>query len=191
MIYSIWCQFSSFSFYSIWKFINVQHLKAFFRLHFVYAIAFDRQNKTYTSFLKIDFIKRIRRLLCKEYINSSWLEQRLHSFVFCCCKIVWYLCLIDSRKREAHKDSGKMPTTCSITFDNPEGVFYAGQMLNGTVALTLTKEKKVRGVFVKIFGRAYAYWTEHCSVDHNPTRDSKGNLRSSGGHTVSYVGMDG
>lgn len=81
-----------------------------------------------------------------------------------------------------------MPTTCTITFDNPDGVYYAGQMLNGAVALTLTKEKKIRGVFVKIFGRAYAYWTEYCSVDHNPTRDSKGNLRSNAGHTVAYTG---
>lgn len=82
-----------------------------------------------------------------------------------------------------------MPTTCVISFDNPDGVYYAGQLLRGTVVLTLTKEKKVRGVFVKVYGRAYAYWTEYCSIDHNPTRDSNGNLRSSGGHHVSFVGM--
>lgn len=82
-----------------------------------------------------------------------------------------------------------MPTTCLITFDNPDGVYYAGQMLHGTVALTLTSEKKVRGVFVKVFGRAYASWTEHCSTDHNPTRDSNGNLKFSNGHTVKYIGM--
>lgn len=82
-----------------------------------------------------------------------------------------------------------MPTTCNISFDNPDGVYYCGQLLKGTVELTLTKEKNVRGVFVKVYGRAYAYWTEHCSIDHNITRDSKGNIISSGGHTVGYVGM--
>lgn len=50
-------------------------------------------------------------------------------------------------------------------------------------------EKKVRGVFVKIHGKAYAHWTEHCSTDHNPTRDANGNLVHSSGHWVSYVGM--
>lgn len=82
-----------------------------------------------------------------------------------------------------------MPTTCTITFDNRDGVYYAGQRLHGTVALTLTSEKKIRGIFVKIVGRAYAHWTEHCSIDHNPTRDSKGNLKHNSGHYVDYYGM--
>lgn len=81
-----------------------------------------------------------------------------------------------------------MPTTCDISFDNPEKVYYAGQMLRGTVRLTLTKEHKVRGVYVRIFGRAYAYWTEHCSSNHNSHR-SDGNRRS-GGHSVSYTGEE-
>lgn len=82
-----------------------------------------------------------------------------------------------------------MPTTCVISFDNPDGVYYAGQLLNGTVELTLTKEKKVRGVFVKIYGRAYAYWTEYCNIDHNPRRDENGNQTSSSGHYVAYTGI--
>lgn len=81
-----------------------------------------------------------------------------------------------------------MPTTCDISFDNPERVYYAGQMLRGTVRLTLTKEQKVRGVYVRIFGRAYAYWTEHCSTDHN--RHRRDGDRSSGGHHVSYTGEE-
>lgn len=81
-----------------------------------------------------------------------------------------------------------MPTTCEIAFENPEKVFYAGQLLRGTVRLTLTKQKKVRGVYVKIFGRAYAYWTEYCSVDHDRNRDP--NRTSNSGHHVSYSGEE-
>lgn len=80
-----------------------------------------------------------------------------------------------------------MPTTCEIDFENPEKVFYAGQLLRGTVRLTLTKEKKVRGVYVKIFGRAYAYWTEYCTIDHDRNRNRNSNSSSSG-HYVSFSG---
>lgn len=39
-----------------------------------------------------------------------------------------------------------MPTQCEIRFDNePERVYYGGQLLSGRVALSLTKEKTVRG----------------------------------------------
>lgn len=83
-----------------------------------------------------------------------------------------------------------MPTTCVIAFENPSRVYYAGQLLRGTVNLTLTKEKKVRGVYVRIHGRAYAYWTEHCSIDHNRNRNSDNNRTRSSGHHVSYTGEE-
>lgn len=39
-----------------------------------------------------------------------------------------------------------MPTHCEIRFDNePERVYYGGQLLSGRVMLSLTKEKTVRG----------------------------------------------
>lgn len=54
-----------------------------------------------------------------------------------------------------------MPTTCDIDFENnPLKVIYAGQQLRGTVQLTLTEEKKVRGVYIQIRGEAYAHWTK-------------------------------
>lgn len=50
-----------------------------------------------------------------------------------------------------------MTTKCYITFvDNRLKVYSAGQMLNGNVRLVLEEEKKVRGVYVRIFGEAYA-----------------------------------
>lgn len=54
-----------------------------------------------------------------------------------------------------------MPTACEIDFvDNHERVYYAGQLLKGTVCLSLTSEKTVRGVYVEIYGKAYVHWTE-------------------------------
>lgn len=53
-----------------------------------------------------------------------------------------------------------MPTTCDINFENnPEKVYYAGQLLRGTIKLTLTSAKTVRGVYIVISGRAYCHWT--------------------------------
>lgn len=59
-----------------------------------------------------------------------------------------------------------MPTTCVIAFENPDRVYYAGQLLRGTVNLTLTNERKVRCVYVRIYGRAYAYWIEYGGMCH-------------------------
>lgn len=54
-----------------------------------------------------------------------------------------------------------MPTTCIVDFENnPQKVLYAGQLLRGTVQLTLTEEKNVRGVFIHVLGQAYAHWTK-------------------------------
>lgn len=55
-----------------------------------------------------------------------------------------------------------MSTTCEIEFENnPMKVVYGGQLLRATVRLNLTKEKKVRGVYFQLYGRAYASWTEY------------------------------
>lgn len=53
-----------------------------------------------------------------------------------------------------------MPTTCEIDFENnPERVLYAGQLLRGTIKLTLDSEKTVRGVYILITGKGYCHWT--------------------------------
>lgn len=83
-----------------------------------------------------------------------------------------------------------MPTTCVINFEHPDSVYFAGDMLRGTAILSLTKKKKVRGVYVRIYGRAYAHWTKHCSIDHNPRRDENGKTIRMGGHRVSYAGSE-
>lgn len=54
-----------------------------------------------------------------------------------------------------------MPTTCKIEFENnPSQVVYSGQLLRGTVHLTLTSAKNIRGAYIKINGSAYAHWSE-------------------------------
>lgn len=83
-----------------------------------------------------------------------------------------------------------MPTTCVINFDHPDSVYFAGEMLRGTAILSLTKKKKIRGVYVRIYGRAYAHWTKHCSIDHNPRRDENGKMVRMSGHRVSYAGSE-
>ncbi|XP_031621629.1 uncharacterized protein LOC116339736 [Contarinia nasturtii] len=52
-------------------------------------------------------------------------------------------------------------TTCEINFDNnPDRVYYGGQIVRGTVHLALAKEKLIRGIYIDYLGRAYCYWTE-------------------------------
>lgn len=53
-----------------------------------------------------------------------------------------------------------MPTSCEIEFENnPLKVIYGGQTLRGTVRLTLTEEKNVRGIYINIHGTAHAQWS--------------------------------
>lgn len=53
-----------------------------------------------------------------------------------------------------------MSTDIRIDFENnPNGIFYTGQLLSGTVRLTLKEEKKVRGVYIRIKGKAYCRWS--------------------------------
>lgn len=50
-----------------------------------------------------------------------------------------------------------MSITCHISFENnPLKVCSPDQWILGNVRLTLQEEKKVRGVYVRILGRAYA-----------------------------------
>lgn len=57
--------------------------------------------------------------------------------------------------------------------NNPNGIFYAGQLLRGTIRLTLNGEKKARGVYIRIYGKAYCKWTN-----------------GSGENSVTYVGEE-
>lgn len=87
-----------------------------------------------------------------------------------------------------------MPTTCNITFNNSNRVFYSGQLLSGTVRLNLWKEKRVRGVYIKIFGKGNVQWSEYCTIDHDP-QNQIGNRSTSPstrkmGHTVYYTSSE-
>lgn len=53
-----------------------------------------------------------------------------------------------------------MATTCVVEFENnPSKVIYSGQLLRALVTLTIVKPTIVHGIYVRLTGDAYAYWT--------------------------------
>lgn len=49
--------------------------------------------------------------------------------------------------------------TCAINYtNNPDGIFYSGQNLNGSVIVTCTKSKRIRSVLLIISGTATTRW---------------------------------
>lgn len=55
----------------------------------------------------------------------------------------------------------KIINKCAIHFDaNPAKVYYSGQLIDGTIQLTLREKKKLRGVFAKIIGKVYVCYDE-------------------------------
>lgn len=51
--------------------------------------------------------------------------------------------------------------------NNPDGIFYAGQLLLGVVRLTLTEEMSVRGVYIRIYGKGHCDWTTGSGDDES------------------------
>lgn len=50
---------------------------------------------------------------------------------------------------------------CEIEFENnPNKIYFAGQMLRGTVQLTLTEAKTVRSIYIQIHGKGYCRWIQ-------------------------------
>ncbi|XP_039431725.1 arrestin domain-containing protein 3-like [Culex pipiens pallens] len=65
------------------------------------------------------------------------------------------------------KEKSSKRVNCDILFDNnPNGIFKAGDAVSGSVTLTLTQLKKVRGVCLLITGFAETFWTS--KVPHGP-----------------------
>lgn len=59
------------------------------------------------------------------------------------------------------KTESKMSIDIRIDFENnPNGVFYSGQQLRGKVRLTLAEEKRVRGAYIRIYGKGHCKWSE-------------------------------
>ncbi|XP_053691032.1 arrestin domain-containing protein 1-like [Sabethes cyaneus] len=83
---------------------------------------------------------------------------------------------------------------CEIRFDNnPLSVYRPGDMVTGVVELTLLKNKKFRGVCLRINGFASTYWGS--KVKNNTTNYKKRNVSFKGRedyfNTISYlVGSD-
>lgn len=50
---------------------------------------------------------------------------------------------------------------CTIELTkNPSNVYYSGQLISGTIQLTLNEKKKVRDIVAKVIGVAYVRWIE-------------------------------
>lgn len=88
-----------------------------------------------------------------------------------------------------------MSITCDIELDNADNVYYVGQLLRGTVHLTLAEDTTVYGIYIRIFGNAYAQWMEHCPIEHDRLQIgnhcfSSKNDPESRGHHVPYTGKE-
>ncbi|XP_062555170.1 arrestin domain-containing protein 3-like [Armigeres subalbatus] len=65
------------------------------------------------------------------------------------------------------KEKSSKRVNCDIRFDNnPNGIFKAGDAASGSVSLTLTQAKKVRGICLVITGFAETFWDD--KVPHGP-----------------------
>lgn len=61
------------------------------------------------------------------------------------------------RRRKTDQTTQVQQSTCEITFENNLlKVFKPGEWMLGNVCLKIHEERKVRGVYVRIWGRAYA-----------------------------------
>lgn len=68
-------------------------------------------------------------------------------------KIEWKNVIGDISKRKINK--------CVIEFENnPAKVYYTGQLICGNIYLSLNENRNVRGICVKIIGKAYVRWSE-------------------------------
>ncbi|XP_076472508.1 arrestin domain-containing protein 3-like [Babylonia areolata] len=57
-----------------------------------------------------------------------------------------------------------------ITLDNSQGVYYAGQNVQGHCTIELTEEMSMRGVRLRFEGKAYVHWTEQHSTGSGKDR---------------------
>ncbi|XP_023175722.1 arrestin domain-containing protein 3 isoform X2 [Drosophila hydei] len=65
-----------------------------------------------------------------------------------------------------------MVLNCVIDFkDNPFGIYYAGQVISGSVSLNSDEEKLVNAIILKIKGFAMTYWTEDETDADNKTTE--------------------
>lgn len=58
-----------------------------------------------------------------------------------------------------------MTSTCNIQFDHNQKTLFAGQILRGTVKLTLANPQFVRNVYIHIFEETYANPSEASCIE--------------------------
>ncbi|XP_053691033.1 arrestin domain-containing protein 17-like [Sabethes cyaneus] len=91
------------------------------------------------------------------------------------------------------KEKASKNVNCDIRFDNnPNGIFKAGDKVTGSVVLTLTQLKKVRGVYLLVTGYADTFWSD--KVPHGPkNKKTKANFKGHEDfikHKLYFVGSD-
>ena len=60
----------------------------------------------------------------------------------------------------------------SIHFDPPQAVFYPGRPVSGYITLDLKKPMKMRGIHIKLSGKAYVHWKERGEKEKNRNKRS-------------------
>ncbi|XP_046337202.1 arrestin domain-containing protein 3-like [Haliotis rufescens] len=57
-----------------------------------------------------------------------------------------------------------------VSFSNLQGVYYAGQVVQGHVTVELTDTMKMRGIRLRFEGKAYVHWTERHTTGSGDNR---------------------
>ncbi|XP_065095364.1 arrestin domain-containing protein 17-like [Ochlerotatus camptorhynchus] len=81
-----------------------------------------------------------------------------------------------------------MTINCKIRYDNnPQGIFYVGQILSGSVVLESTEPETVNAVFVKIEGFTIVQWSERRPPHGKRHRSRQFNGRQDYFNTLTYL----
>ncbi|KAM7361897.1 arrestin domain-containing protein 3-like isoform 1-T1 [Cochliomyia hominivorax] len=60
-----------------------------------------------------------------------------------------------------------MPSNCIFELNKPQGIYFSGETVSGTINLTTTKSKNVRDICIIFLGEGKVNWQERHSVGHH------------------------
>lgn len=64
----------------------------------------------------------------------------------------------EKKEKMGKKEKNKLPVNLQIKFENDVNKIYAGELLHGTVWMTLSEEIIVRNLYVEINGKVEQIW---------------------------------